>query len=58
LPDDLAGAAMTKLPDNTHKLAMAKQHLARRVEVVIVALSHLLRLLTGAEIGHFQGPDF
>ncbi len=49
---------MTEPPDNAHNLAMAKQHLSRRVEVVTVALSHLLRLLTGAEIGHFQGPDF
>lgn len=47
---------MTKPPDKTHKIAMIKQHMARRVEAIIVAvllvisLAHLLRLITGAEI--------
>ena len=43
-------------PDPARKRAMIKQHMARRVELVvmvvllIIALAHLLRLLTGTEL--------
>ena len=42
--------------DKARKRTMIKQHLARRVEVIVVvvllvvALAHLLRLVTGAEL--------
>lgn len=43
-------------PSHSHKRAMIKQAMARRVEMVvvvvlmIVSLAHLLRLITGAEL--------
>ena len=46
----------TPYPDKAGKRAMIKQHMARRVEVIVVAvllvvaLAHLLRLVTGAEL--------
>ena len=46
----------TSNPKKTRKRAMIKQHMSRRIEVIImavllvVALAHLLRLLTGAEL--------
>ncbi len=46
----------TPYPDKAGKRAIIKQHMARRVEVIVVAvllvvaLAHLLRLTTGAEL--------
>jgi hypothetical protein len=43
-------------PDKVHKKAMIKKRVGRRVEMVvvallsIVALAHLVRLITGAEL--------
>lgn len=43
-------------PDKARKRAMIKQHMARRVEVIVmavllvIALAHLMRLLTGTEL--------
>ncbi len=46
----------TPQPDKARKRTMIKQQMARRVEVVVVmvlllvAVAHLLRLITGAEL--------
>ena len=54
--DGDGGTALPGPPHQAYKSAMIKQHMARRVELIVVAvllviaLAHLLRLLTGAEI--------